>query len=383
MHICFLCNEYPPGSHGGIGTFTQTLARKLPGRGHQATVLGIYDVPHASVENDCGVHVHRLPMTRLPCAGFLFNGLRLRREISRLQQKTPITLLEGPESSFALLEGNLVSTRMIRMHGGHHFFSTTLGFRPRPWRSWLERRSFARASYFCAVSRFVAEETRRLLGLGSTPVEILPNPVDTERFRPMPQVPSVPGLIVFVGTLCEKKGIRQLLQAMPEVLSAVPHATLVAFGRDSKDKATRHSYRDGLVAALACETRGRVSFKDHLDHARLPAQLAAASVLVYPSHMEAQGLVIVEGMAMGKPVVASKTGPGPELVEHGVSGLLCDPHDPHSIAEAVIRALRDSGSSARLGAAARRRALEGFSLDTLVGKNEDFYHRCTQAEGHA
>jgi glycosyltransferase involved in cell wall biosynthesis len=264
------------------------------------------------------------------------------------------------------------------MHGGHHFFYTCLGERPRAWRSWLERRSFSRADYLCGVSRFVAEETRRLLCLGEVPIEILPNPVDTAKFRPMLEVPVVPGRIVYVGTLCEKKGIRQLVQAMPEILAAVPQAHLVACGRDSTDRSTGRSYKELLESAIAPKARPRITFKDHVENQQLPQELAAAEILVYPSHMEAQGIVVVEGMAMGKPVVASRTGPGPELIEHGTSGLLCNPHDPHSIAESVIRVLKDRDLANQLGAAARNRAVAEFSVEKLVVRNEEFYLRCLE-----
>jgi glycosyltransferase involved in cell wall biosynthesis len=262
------------------------------------------------------------------------------------------------------------------MHGGHHFFSTTLNRRPALWRGWLERRSFAHAGHLAAVSRFVAETTRALLHLGNVPIEILPNPVDTERFRPMPQVPVTPGLIGFVGTLCEKKGIRQLVQAMPEIIAAVPQARLMVCGRDSVDPGTGKSFRQTLEAATPSETSGRMTFTGHVENARLPVELAAAQVLVYPSHMEALPVAWLEGMALGKPVVAANAGPGPEIIRDGVDGLLCNPHDPHSIAAAVLRLFQDRPLAERLGAAARQRVLQDFSLDRLVRKNQDFYRRC-------
>jgi len=378
LHLCFLCNEYPPGKHGGIGSFTRTLARALAFRGHRVTVLGFANAPHSIIEDDGGVRVHRLPHTRIRGLGFWFNGARLRHAIRTLHTDTPISLLEGPENAFATIPKSYPGRKIIRMNGGHHFFATTLGDHPRPWRSWLERRSFAHAHHLCAVSRFVAGETRRLLGLGDLPIEILPNPVDTSLFRPLPAVPTTPGLILFVGTLCEKKGIRQLVQAMPKVLSAVPSARLLACGGDSRIAATGRSYRDLLEATMTPETRTRITFADHVDNSQLPRKLAAAAVLVYPSHMEAHPIAWLEGMAMAKPIVASRTGPGPEVIQHGTSGLLCDPHDPNAIAQSVIRLLRNGTLAERLGAAARQRAVEEFSLDGLVLKNEAYYHACLE-----
>jgi glycosyltransferase involved in cell wall biosynthesis len=382
MHICFLCNEYPPSAHGGIGAFTQTLGRKLVEQGHQVTVLGCYKRPHAVVDDDGGVSVHRQAATRLPWTGFWLNGRQLRRELRAIHAQRSIDLVDAPENAFALLPLHTMAGKIIRMHGGHHFFYTCLGKRPRVWRSWLEKRSFARADFLCGVSRFVAEETRRLLSLGNAPIEILPNPVDMAKFRPMPEVPVIPGRIVFVGTLCEKKGIRQLVQAMPEILAAVPHAHLVACGRDYPDQATGRSFKELLESIISPAVCSRIVFKDHVNNEHLPQELASAEILVYPSHMEAQGIVIVEGMAMGRPVVATQTGPGPELIEPGISGLLCNPHDPRSIAESVIQVLKDRNLANQLGTAARNRAVAEFSLEKLVVKNENFYRRCIEARLH-
>jgi glycosyltransferase involved in cell wall biosynthesis len=228
----------------------------------------------------------------------------------------------------------------------------------------------------------VATTTRDLLKLGDTPIEILPNPVDTDFFCPLPEIAVEPGLIVFVGTLCEKKGIRQLVQAVPEIIAAVPNAHLVAYGRDSVGRGTGGSYRESLQRELKVSSQNTIKFLGHAVNGSLPSKLASAQVLVYPSHMEAHPVAWLEGLAMGKPVVASQTGPGPEVIEHEVSGLLCDPHDPHAIAQAVTRVLRDEALANRLGAAARERVLKVFALDKLVVKNEEFYRRCIETPDH-
>jgi glycosyltransferase involved in cell wall biosynthesis len=83
----------------------------------------------------------------------------------------------------------------------------------------------------------------------------------------------------------------------------------------------------------------------------------------------------LEGLATGKAVVASKTGPGPEIIDDGVTGLLCDPSNPASIAEKVIRLLKDGDERRRLGAAARKLCEERYSLPDLVGRNINYYRQ--------
>lgn len=378
LHVCFLCGEYPPGRHGGVGSFTQTLGRALAARGHRVTVVGVYPRRDTVEDDDAGVRVVRLAHTRVRGLGFLIHGARIRRVLAAIHRQHPIDVIEGPELSLALLDRQHSASRVIRMNGGHHFFMTSLGTPLSPWRCWLEKRSFQRADTLCAVSRFVAERTRTLLELGPRPIEILPNPVNTAHFSPRPEIAEEDGLIVFVGTVCEKKGVRQLVAAMPRVLSQVPEAKLEIIGPDLIDARTGQSYVAQLRAQMPAGVEPSIIFRGAVANAELPSVLARASVCVYPSHMEALPVAWLEGMAMGKAIVASRKGPGPELVEDGTSGLLCDPHDPASIAEAILKLLGDRSLRTSLGAQARRRAVENHSDEVLVERNIAFYRRCVQ-----
>lgn len=353
----------------------QALGRALVARGHQVTVVGVSG-HRQGTESDCGVRVVRLAHSRWPRTGFVVNGSRVRRTVKEIHRSHPIDIVEAPELGLAILPNRFPITTVLRMNGGHHFFASTLGARPRPWRSWLEKRSFTKADHLCAVSRFVAETTLDLLALRDRPVELLPNAVDTARFHPT-GAPEDPHAIVFVGTLCEKKGVRQLLEAMPAILARDPEAHLQAAGRDWID--ADGSYQAKLESVLDPAIADRIEFLGPVDHNRVPELLARAAVCVYPSHMEALPLAWLEAMATGRAIVASSTGPGPEVVDDGVSGLLCDPHDPAAIAEAVSRLLADPMLRRSLGAAARRRVLEQFSADVLAERNEAFYERCVAA----
>ncbi|MGH9799460.1 MAG: glycosyltransferase family 4 protein, partial [Blastocatellia bacterium] len=123
----------------------------------------------------------------------------------------------------------------------------------------------------------------------------------------------------------------------------------------------------------------RIVFKGMIEHAGLPEMMARASICVYPSHMEAMPLAWLEALAMGKAVVASQTGPGPEAIEDGVSGLLCNPHEPNSIAEKIVRLLKDSELRSRFGQQARQRAINLFSVEALVNRNEEFFAQCARS----
>ncbi|REJ80111.1 MAG: glycosyltransferase family 1 protein [Acidobacteria bacterium] len=388
LHVVYLCGEYPPAPHGGIGTFTRMLARRLVAAGQRVTVLGIEaGREHDAREDDEGVVVRRLAAARTR-PRIPQHALRLRRALREIDAERPIDLIEGAENGHALaLPGSSTRSgpggdepwsRVVRMHGGHRFFAEAEERDPALLRSWLERRSLRRADRLCAVSHYVAERTRALLDLGGRPIEVIPNPVDVERFRPSER-PPVAGRVAFAGALVEKKGIRQLIQAAPRVAREIPDFHLVICGRDTRDR--RGSFRALLEAETPEPLRERVEFRGAVPHDEIATVLASAEVLAYPSHMEAMPLAWLEGMALAKPVLASSTGPGPEVIEHEVSGLLCDPRDPTAIADGLIRLLRDAPLRQRLGEAARRRAVEHFSIEVLAERNLAYYREIARA-GH-
>ena len=378
MHIVYLCGEYPPNRGGGVGTFTRTIARGLVEEGHQVTVFGFSRQPIETIENDRGVNVVRLPAVYLPVVNPFINGFTLQKRIKAHFRSQKIDIIEGQEMSLIGLSDHSCGVRIIRMHGGHHFFSETLGQKPALGRRWLERLSFHHADHLCAVSKFVADKTRALLKLGARPIELLYNSVDTKRFKPLSLDLEQENLIFFAGTICEKKGIRQLVMAMPEILNEVPNARLLVAGRDSRDPKTGEFYTERLISIVSPQIANRISFLGPVANDKMPDWIGQAAVCVYPSLMESLGIVSLEGMACGKAVVASETGPGPELIDDGVDGLLCDPYDPHSIADKVITLLKNSELRENLGRSARKTVETKFSLDVMITKNIDFYRRCSQ-----
>ena len=373
MHVVFICNEYPPGVHGGIGAVTRTYARALVGAGHHCTVIGVYRRATEQVSDDDGVRVIRLPDVTGPA---VVSPWRAQRRLwARLAEEHAhhrIDVVEGPEASMWAAPARLAYPLLVRMHGGHRFFAEAERRPTARGRSFVEARSIRRADDLVAVSRYVAERTTALLELGDRPVTVLPNPVDPAVFVPHPGA-AEPGTVLFLGSVCEKKGVRQLVEAVPAIVAAVPGARLVVAGRDVPDPVTGASYLEGLRAAVAPSVADHVEFLGPVEHDRVAALLDRAEVCAFPSHMEALPVAWLEAMAAGKALVASRTGPGPEVVVDGRSGLLVDPYDPAAIASAVIACLTDPTLRVRLEAGARARAVDAFSVDAVVADNIAHY----------
>ncbi|HEU6450853.1 MAG TPA: glycosyltransferase [Gemmatimonadaceae bacterium] len=379
MRICFVCSDYPPGPHGGIGTMTQLLARALVRAGHEARVAGVYSPSYPAPDraNDEGVGVWRL---REPAGrtGWIRARRRLFSLIAGWSRAGEIDLVEVPDwEGWATGWPALPVPVVARLNGSATYFAAELGAPVRWHVRQLEQWSLGRSDFWCSASRYTADRTRLVLSPKGPPDAILYNPVE------LPPVASSGersrDTIVFSGTLTEKKGVVQLVRAWPIVARAFPRAELRIFGKDGVTSDGR-SMREQLEALLQGE-RGseRVHFHGHVSRAELKRALAAARAAVFPSYAEAFALAPLEAMAAGCPTIYSTRGSGPELIDDGRDGLLVDPDEPEQIAAALSRVLEDDALAAALGAAGRRRVEESFSLDVALERNVEFYARCIRS----
>jgi glycosyltransferase involved in cell wall biosynthesis len=164
---------------------------------------------------------------------------------------------------------------------------------------------------------------------------------------------------VCVGRLSREKGQRGLLEAFAAVRDAIPRARLDLVG-DGPLRAELEALARELDIAAAVRFHGALSEADTL------ARIAAVDVLVLPSFMEGLPLVIMEAMALGRPVIASGVAGIPELVKHGDNGILVPPSNWSALGQAMIALARDGDERRRLGTAARAAVMDEFAIDRAV-----------------
>ncbi len=349
------------------------LAKGVVSSGHRATVIAVQQQAHTTVDDDEGVRVIRLPGQGDRPWAPLEDARRLWSMVRHEIATQMVDAVEGADFSMHFAPRDLGIPRVIRMHGGHTFFADASDAPlPVAIRA-LERRSFHRADHLLAVSRYVAERTRSLLRLGDTPIAVIPNGVDTELLCPSWDREPVRGRIAFVGRYEERKGIRELIGAMPEIVRRCPEAHLVAVGPEAPGDGGR--FRRSLISEVDVSVRDRIDLRGPVPNEKVRTLLTEAEVCALPSHMEAHPITWLETLACGKALVASRTGPGPEVVEHGVSGLLTDPFDPAAIAEQVAAVLGSDDLRCTLERGARRRALERFSVHRMVSDTIAYYEQ--------
>jgi len=178
--------------------------------------------------------------------------------------------------------------------------------------------------------------------------------------------PDEAKIVLFVGRLTPIKGPQVLLEAAGPVIKASPGATFIFAGEGVLTE-------DLKKQAPSLPEGGNVIFTGHLGGKALAATYRVADCLVVPSTYEPFGLVALEGMVCGTPVVASDVGGLSEIVENGVNGLKAPPNDPQSLASGIIRLLREPEFSRQLAGSALRRCSEHFTWENAARKVRSVY----------
>jgi glycosyltransferase involved in cell wall biosynthesis len=173
--------------------------------------------------------------------------------------------------------------------------------------------------------------------------------------------------LLFCGRLNGKqqKGVDILLKAMPLILKE-HSVTLNIIG----DGPRLEQYKM-LAGRLGIE--GSVRFRGFIPHEHMPEEYSNADLFVFPSRRESFGLVLVEAMAAGLPMVSTRVGAIPEVVEDGKTGLLVPPGDPEKFAQAVISLLNDSELMKKMGLAGKQKVREKFTWEKVAQNVVRFY----------
>ncbi len=379
MHILFLTNEYPKKgvNGGGIGSFVQFLARKLVQQGVFVSVIGINNTHKNEADTDEGVKIHRLPKSKWKVAKFYQHTQRILAKIKEIEANHKIDIVEGSELNFAFFPTKTTYKKVIRLHGGHHFFAIELNKKPALWRGFQEKQSFKKADAYVAVSNYVGMQTQKYLHY-KFPFTTIYNSVDCNKFTPADVAKVKPNSLLFVGTVCEKKGVRQLVQALPLIKKEIPDVHLKIVGRDWFFR-NGDSYIDYLKTFITDDIKKHIEIVGAVPHTEIPKLIEEANVCVYPSHMESFGLTVIEALLMGKPVVCSNIKPFLEI--KGERNILKTfaVNNIEDLATAIINTLQSVENSVEMGKLAKKDILKRFNPEIIVAKNIDFYNKIIQA----
>jgi glycosyltransferase involved in cell wall biosynthesis len=232
---------------------------------------------------------------------------------------------------------------------------------------------FRAASLVIAVSSPELEWMRPMIP-STTRTVVIPNGIELKRFegggdgRAFREKHAVHGpMLLFAGRLAVNKRLEHVIELMPELLREFPGLTFCAVG---EDQGMLREYRQ---AAAKAGVEEHVKFLGHVPADELVDAYRACDAFVLPSDYEAFGIVLLEAMACGKAVVATRVGGVPDIVADRQTGLLVPYGDRPALLRALASVLGDRALARELGGAARRAVGEKFDWGSVVARIEDEY----------
>jgi glycosyltransferase involved in cell wall biosynthesis len=379
MKICHITWEYPPRIVGGIARHVEDLAKALAKLGHEVSVVTLEFPDAPSYEELKGVKIYRAP-TQIGHPHFLTWALLFNHSIEKqladigedfdvLHVHDWLTAPAGISAKH-FLHKPLVAT----LHSTEYGRSTLQSIDSFTIDSWEWWTTFE-ANKVIVTTYSMRHEVCGHFHVPWEKVWIIPNAVDASKFQVSVDRNAVRArylvepnekLVLYVGRLVPQKGVEFLIQAVSRIAGRFGDAKFVIVG---------DGWLRGHLESLADQMgqRWRINFAGFIPDSELIALMRSADVLVIPSVYEPFGIVALEGMAAGVPVVASQVGGLAEVVEHEKTGEYVYMRNPESIAWGVERVLSNSGHAAWLVKNGREAVERTYSWDAVAKKTTELY----------
>jgi glycosyltransferase involved in cell wall biosynthesis len=406
MRICLISREYPPETGwGGIGAYTYQHANALAALGHDVEIVALArkeDVVEPPLANGAEqpdrvvIPLHRAVWGHLldelatiwislPYSHYLFKTtIALWNKFTELHAKKPFDVVEAPEH---LAEGLIIALTkscplVVRLHTPHYKFVAERYHNLNPsfdhtLFGMLERMTILNADAVSSPSQELANYVSRDCGYDAESIHIVRNGVNIQKFCPEgPKTlePSDQVTVMFAGRLEERKGIHQLIDAIPQVLAQTKNVRFVIVGRDMK--IGRRSVSETIKRRLASSgSSGYVQFINHVPLAEMPALYRSADICVVPSLYENAPYTVLEAMSCGKPVIATSAGGTPEYIDDGLTGYVIPPGRPSDIAAAIVKLVISPERRTAFGLAARDKALAMLESRVVVENELQVYEK--------
>lgn len=342
--------EYPPQMVGGLGQHVYELSRHLVENGVVPHVLtpAINNAP--AYEEDQGVHVHRIGKEydiESSFKGWImsFNsqmvreGTKICREIKDLQaiHAHDWLVAYGARSLGKMFDLPIIAT----IHATEWGRNNGLHNRTQVEINDIERNLTLAASRVICCSSYMREEINNLFAIKHEQIAIIPNGVSLDSQSSIPGLNDRGNNIFFIGRLVPEKGVHVLINAMPIVLQQFPDARLLIGGRGP-------CYDELATQAEELGIKPAVSMLGYIDDKHKERLYREAAVAVFPSLYEPFGIVALEAMAAGTPVVVSDVGGLGEIISNQVNGIKVPVDDPEALASAIIKVLTNRQQSQQM-----------------------------------
>lgn len=385
LRLAFISGEYPPGYFGGIGRFTQDLALGLTEAGHEVHVVTPSAGEH-QVELESGVWVHRVrvqdrlipAIEHSPVKSNWLHLVAYYHEICSLHERLPLNLVSGPlwncEPLVCLLDDRFptVTTLMTTLQTVRAIHPSWAGSPNVEAMLALERITAGRSRRFHAISAAILRDVESQYGPLAGTAQVAPLGI-RDRWDHAGKQEDARLQLLFVGRLERRKGVDVLLEVLPGLLREHPGLSARLIGQDTPNTEEEAGYRDLFERrhAGSPEITGRVEFAGLVTEEELYRAYSQCDLFCAPSRFESLGLVLVEAMMMGKPVVGCAVGGMVEVVDG--NGLLAAPGDAESLRSCLDTLIRDAALRTAMGKRSRHLFETYWSLPLAVKRTAEAY----------
>ncbi len=385
MRICLITPELPPFVCGGIGAYVETLARGYFERGHEVTVAGFRIHPEPHMSNNWGESVSldsRLPIEwfRNDCPAIW----RLRRFYTAARiAKAAVSVrdyLKSRRSVFDIVEAaNWPGHGAFVPHGRFKFVvrvstpGIDSGMSPSAYTTWFEGRSCLRADRVIAHTMAICRKAVSYYGINEASVSVIPLGVpDTGAPSEHPTLENLS--LVYVGRAENRKGTDLLIRALSKVMGKHPKLHLAVIGGDFGLYSESDPELKEIWHSILARFGTRINLLGQISEAEKLAVIARSHWIVIPSRFESFGLVAVESMRAGTPILGARIASLEEICSAGSPSVLFRSEDVHDLA-ASLEKICVLGPEFALGLRdqTRRTYLGHFQADLMVDRSLALY----------
>lgn len=386
MRILMLSWEFPPKVVGGLARHVHDLSLSLAKRGEDIHVItcGVQGAPEFEICE--GVKVHRVPTSNPTAPDFLTWVLQLNLNMVEQANK-----LKESGLSFEIIHAHdwlaafagknlkhawrtpLISTIHATEYGRNNGLHNSLQRYISDVEWWLGYESWR----VICCSQYMNDELQRIFQIPANKLKVIPNGVYPEEFTATTIKPEQirfkyaaedEKILFYVGRIVREKGLDVLLEAMPRILAADSKVKVVIAGKGPHlEELRQRAYQLGIY--------NRVYFTGYIDDNTRNALYQSAAAAIFPSLYEPFGIVALEAMAAGTPVIVSDTGGMSEIIRHGFNGLKAYSDNPVSLADNIIWLLQHPDHARKMRVEALKDVAENYNWHHIAEKTIKTYQQ--------
>lgn len=385
MKILMLTWEYPPRIVGGIARVVHDLSHRLIKDGHEVTVVTYKEGNTPDFEDDKGVKVYRIGNYMINPNNFIdwimqmnFNLVAKANEIIAKEGNFDVIHAHDWLVAYAAktLKNSYGTPIVATIHATEAGRNSGIHDETQRYINDTEWMLTYEASEVIVNSNYMKNELQRLFGLPFEKINVVPNGVNLNLYSGIERdyefrrqyAADNEKIILFVGRLVYEKGIQHLIAAMPKILEKYHDSKLVIAGKG------------GMIDELKAQVNAmgisnKVYFTGYLNSKQVVKMYKCADVAVFPSTYEPFGIVALEGMLSGTPVVVSDVGGLNEIVQHRENGMKSYAGNPNSLADSIISLLYDPALCMKVAKNARAKVKAEYNWQKIAQDTHFAYQK--------